>query len=103
MATLIALGQEIWDTKDGNHFVVSRINHDGGTNVVPVPMGVQSAAHLVLSGETAGTVTLTTATVEGVTVDVVQVAGGSSGECYILSRHVGSAAGAGARGYNANF
>ncbi len=98
MATLIALGQEIVDTKDGNHFVISRINHDGGTNVVPVPMSPQSAAHLVFGSETAGTVTLTTASHEGVTVDAVQIVGGSSGECFIVSRHSGNAAGVGARG-----
>ena len=88
MATLIPTNCRIVEDGTGNHFQVCRVQHDGGTNVVDTPDGLVSA------GALPGT---TTATAPTVTVSQankqVTIAGGSSGVIYVISRHVGSAAG----------
>jgi hypothetical protein len=88
MAALQPHAQQILDDKFGNHFAITKVTHDGGTNTVALPAGLQSAAVLVGSTETAPTTT-----VSGQTATVV---GGLVGEIILVSRHLGSAAGVGA-------
>jgi hypothetical protein len=87
MATLVPSSHQIVDDGSGSHFMIARVTHNGGTNVIYTPDGLVSAGCLP------GT---TTATAPTVTISqsskYVQIAGGSSGVVYVISRHVGSAA-----------
>jgi hypothetical protein len=97
MAALLPLGQDWCDDRSGTHFVVTRVNHDGGSNTLDLPGGLVSAAHLVSSTSgTAATVTVTQGNdpateVAGGTQSLVTIVGGDTGEIHIVSRHVGNA------------
>lgn len=99
MAALVPTTFNIFEDRTGNHFVVAEINHDGGSNTVDLPGGLVSAACLpATTSDTAPTVTVTQGNDPGTSVDggtqsQVTVSGGSSGRVYLVSRHVGSAAG----------
>jgi len=87
MALLIPLKSELIDDKSGNHFFIARVNHDGGTNTVDVPPGVVSGAALPTLNGTGPTVTTSQTTL------LATLTGGDTAEVYIVTRHVGNAAG----------
>lgn len=90
MATLVPTNCRIVEDGTGNHFQIARITHDGGSNVIDTPDGLVSA------GALPGSTTATTPTITvSQTNKQVTIAGGSVGIMYVVSRHIGSAAGIG--------
>jgi hypothetical protein len=90
MANLVPTNCRIVEDGTGNHFQIARVTTDGGSHTVDTPDGLVSAGALPgTTGATAPTVTVSQADQQ------VTISGGSSGIIYVVSRHVGSAAGIG--------
>jgi hypothetical protein len=47
MALLANLSQELCDDRSGNVFVITRVNHDGGSNTIEVPNGISTRTNQV--------------------------------------------------------
>lgn len=111
MATFIPLKHALVNPmRDGYHLNIAEINHDGGTNEIAVPGGVQDAAVLYpdnanVSNKPSVTVTVGndifdvdgSGTSNGVpsasgggTAPIVSITGGASGRLWIVSRHIGN-------------
>lgn len=96
MALLANLSQDIFDDRTGNFFVITRVNHDGGSNTVEVPNGITTQTNQVAvipedDGDTAPSVSsVTQAAYPGAAT--VALSGGSSGVFRVITRHVGNAA-----------
>lgn len=81
--------QEIMHTR-GIFLVISAFTYGASGDTVVVPPGVESAAVLPITGDTAPTVAITA----GATSDTITVTSGTVGKVVTLvSRHVGSAGG----------
>jgi hypothetical protein len=98
MAALISLSQNISDPfRDGSHIVTSLVRHDGGTNTVSLPAGALANNNQVVAipcdaDDTAPTATLaqTAPAAEGDRQSTtVTLTGGSSGDFFVITRHVG--------------
>jgi len=97
MATLHPLSQENSPGRDGKHFVITKVRVTGDGDTVSLPEGLASANHVAIFAQSASD---TSATVSSITQNAhpqgatLTIAGGTADSLqYVISMHVGNAAG----------
>lgn len=84
MAALAIIGQKVVDFY-GQYFVMTKVNHNGGSNTVSVDQSADTVRVFPLDGQTTPTVTLGSA--DSNNQKDVTVSGGDSGACLVVTWH----------------
>ena len=90
MALKISTNYNMFDDRTGRHYCIQTVDYDGTSTTVNIPEGPIDGAVLSLdpSGNTEPTVTVSNSTLLA-----TLAAGGTSGTYFLVTLHVGSAAG----------
>ena len=91
MAALAILGQKQIVGLGGRNYVITQVQHDGGTNTVSVDQTASQARAYPVNGQTSPTVTLGTATTDPTSASYAMVdvtlTGGGSGVVDVVTAH----------------